>query len=117
LLISLLTLSKIVILEPIFSRVVLGPYQLDARLEMKVSRLMVALEQTQGHAVVSCFGTDTPTLPSVRPTGVPIAAGLTPTIPARVREAYIWLEIRSSTRWAFEAARAAMQTGARRRLR
>ena len=103
--------------QPIFSNVVLGPYQLDARLEMKVSRLMIAIEQAQGHAVVSCFGTDTPTLPSVRPTGFPIRAGLTPTIPARVRGAYIWLEIRSSTRWAFESARAAMQTGARRRLR
>jgi hypothetical protein len=103
--------------QPIFSNVVLGPYQLDARLEMKVSRMLVALEQAQGHASVSVFGTDTPTLPTARPTGFPIRAGLTPSIPVRVRGAYIWLEIRSSTRWAFESARAAMQTGARRRLR
>jgi hypothetical protein len=103
---------------PVYSKMLFGPIHGDTRFETKMNRLLVMLEQTGGMARVNIYVTETPNGPGTQVAkSYVLRPGLNRTLSARVRGGYVWVEIQSSQRWAFEAMRAAVETGSLRRIR
>lgn len=102
---------------PIYFKTLIGPIQGDTRYETMISRLLVLLEQTLGFAFVHVYVSDKVGGPRRRVHTYKLMPGLNPTLSARSRGGYIWIEIVSDRRWAFEAMRCAVQPGPYRRIR
>jgi hypothetical protein len=103
---------------PIQSQLIIGPLSAtDGRLETKLSRLQLLIDNLQGALEIEVFVSSSPgELGEMRKSYI-MQPGLSPTFSCRVAGGFIWLKLKSQQRWAFESARALVESGAYRRFR